>query len=90
MISQILHTYLESEKKPHLQEELLWISFLMALLLMKWIDDPDHVLLATYPFGRFTTGARPTIVRLNIFNGGQKSYGKVPLGNARVLTDSYW
>ncbi len=51
-------------------------------------DDPEHVLLATYPFGRFTTGARPTIVRVNVYNGGQKNFGKVPLGNARVLTDS--
>ena len=51
-------------------------------------DDPDHILLATFPRGRFTTGARPTIVRVNVYNGGQKNFGRVPLGRSYVLTDS--
>ena len=51
-------------------------------------DDPDHILLATFPRGRFTTGPRPTIVRVNVYNGGQKNFGRVPLGGSYVLTDS--
>ena len=60
-------------------------KFSAAYLLDPLIEDPNHVLVAAAPFGQRT---KMTILRLNIFNGGQKSYGKAPPGAAGVLTDS--
>lgn len=60
-------------------------KFSAAYLLDPLIEDPNHVLVAAAPFGQRT---KMTILRLNIFNGGQKSYGKAPPGAMGVLTDS--
>lgn len=60
-------------------------KFSAAYLIDPLIEDPNHVLVAAAPFGQRT---KMTILRLNIFNGGQKSYGKAPPGAMGVLTDS--
>ena len=60
-------------------------KFSAAYLIDPLIEDPNHVLVAAAPFGQRT---KMTILRLNIFNGDQKSYGKAPPGAMGVLTDS--
>ena len=60
-------------------------KFSAAYVIDPLIEDPNHVLVAAAPFGQRT---KMTILRLNIFNGGQKSYGKAPPGAMGVLTDS--
>ena len=45
-------------------------KFSAAYLIDPLIEDPNHVLVAAAPFGQRT---KMTILRLNIFNGGQKN-----------------
>ena len=59
-----------------------------AYVIDRLVDDPKHILVAAYTFAKTTAGGSATILRLNVYNGQQKSYGKTPPGSGGVLTDS--
>tara|TARA_A100001015_G_scaffold105658_1_gene117285 strand:- start:51 stop:2018 length:1968 start_codon:yes stop_codon:yes gene_type:complete len=59
-----------------------------AYVIDRLVEDPKHILVAAYTFAKTTTGGSATILRLNVYNGQQKSYGKTPPGSGGVLTDS--
>lgn len=59
-----------------------------AYVIDRLVDDPKHILVSVYTFAKTTTGGSATILRLNVYNGQQKSYGKTPTGSGGVLTDS--
>lgn len=63
-------------------------KFSGAYLLDRLIDDPDHILVGVTSFGRSVSGGRLTILRLNVYDGQQKKYGRSPPGVRYVMTDS--
>ena len=63
-------------------------KFSGAYILDLLDDDPKHILVQASEFAKYSAGAFSTVLRINIYNGQQKSLGKSPLGGARLLTDS--
>tara|TARA_S200000501_G_scaffold256248_1_gene240023 strand:+ start:524 stop:2491 length:1968 start_codon:yes stop_codon:yes gene_type:complete len=63
-------------------------KFSGAYILDLLEDDPKHILVQASEFAKYSAGAFSTVLRINIYNGQQKSLGKSPLGGASLLTDS--
>lgn len=63
-------------------------KFSGAYILDLLEDDPKHILVQASEFAKFSFGAYSNVLRINIYNGQQKSLGKSPLGGASLLTDS--
>jgi dipeptidyl aminopeptidase/acylaminoacyl peptidase len=48
-------------------------------------DDPENILMTSHPFSRIAR--RPTLIKVNIYNGRQKDVALAPATNAQFLTD---
>jgi dipeptidyl aminopeptidase/acylaminoacyl peptidase len=68
-------------------------SYATPELLSELKDDPDHILIAEYPwrnigaFWQFNPDAKPLISRLDVFSGQKKQLDMAPLGGAQLLLD---
>ncbi len=68
-------------------------SYATPELLSSLKKDPDHVLIAEYPWieissgWRFNPDAKPLITRLDVYSGDKKQLDMAPLGGARLLLD---
>lgn len=50
-------------------------------------EDPKHVLISSTPWKRSTAGSRPSLLRVNIYNGRSREIAISPIPFASFLTD---
>jgi dipeptidyl aminopeptidase/acylaminoacyl peptidase len=68
-------------------------SYATPALLSSPKQDPNHILIAEYPWTstangwKFNPDAKPLIARLDVYSGDKKQLGMAPLGGARLLLD---
>ncbi|MDH3401850.1 MAG: S9 family peptidase [Chromatiales bacterium] len=48
-------------------------------------DDPDNILMSSTPFSR--VARRPTLIKVNVYNGKHKEVALSPIANSTFLTD---
>jgi dipeptidyl aminopeptidase/acylaminoacyl peptidase len=69
-------------------------SYATAEIISPLLSDEKNILIAEYPWREginawyFDRDAKPTVVRLDVFNGNKRELGQVPLANASVLVDA--
>jgi dipeptidyl aminopeptidase/acylaminoacyl peptidase len=69
-------------------------SYATAEIISPLLSDDKNILIAEYPWREgvdawyFDVDARPSVFRLNVYNGHKTKMGPVPLGGAAVLVDA--
>jgi dipeptidyl aminopeptidase/acylaminoacyl peptidase len=68
-------------------------SYASAEIISPLLSDDKNILIAEYPWREgvnawyFDKDAKPTVIRLDVFNGKKRELGQVPLANAALLVD---
>lgn len=90
----LIYGYRAGERQTGTNLKVRQASYATAELISPLLSDEKNILIAEYPWREgasywyYDRDAKPTVTRLDVFNGNKRSLGQVPLANASMLVDA--